>query len=380
MNFSTLFSKAASSGLSAGLTGGVSSLVGLGTNLLIGGIKSLFGRSDAQKQKDLMNEQARLNYEYTSKLMGQQHDYNVSDFYLQNEYNSPVNQRSRLEAAGINPAMMGTSNTTTLGISPTSASGYSPVDYSSVVQASQQERLIDAQISNLRSQSNLTNQQAKNVDIKNDYEALIGSNTVTLLGTQIKLNEKLTESEAQKIAESKSRVDTTVKEAQARIDNLRKQTDNIEFEQLVAASYLQLETVFKQSQIDSQAQALALKEIETLTGVSVAEAEIALKRSQKRLNNASADYQENVNNQEFDYDFSLANGNLYRTRQVSALNSVDLGNQYQKGYNKAYLPTLRRRAESELKSVDLGNAKTAVDIATQTSEALRKWVPLLGLQ
>lgn len=380
MNFSTLITRAASSGLSSGLTGGVSSLVGLGTNLLIGGIKSLFGRSDAQKQKDLMNEQARLNYEYTSKLMGQQHDYNVSDFYLQNEYNSPVNQRSRLEAAGINPAMLGTSNTTTLGISPTSASGYSPVDYSSVVQASQQERLIDAQIANLRSQSNLTNQQAKNVDIKNDYEALIGSNTVTLLGTQIKLNEKLTESEAQKIAESKSRVDTSVKEAQAKIENLRKQTDNIEFEQLVAASYLQLETIFKQSQIDSQAQALALKEIETLTGVSVAEAEIALKRSQKRLNNASADYQENVNNQEFDYDFSLANGNLYRTRQISALNSVDLGNQYQKGYNKAYLPTLRRRAESELKSVDLGNAKTAVDIATQTSEALRKWVPLLGLQ
>lgn len=380
MNFSTLFSGAASSGLSAGLTGGVSSLVGLGTNLLIGGIKSLFGRSDAQKQKDLMNEQARLNYEYTSKLMGQQHDYNVSDFYLQNEYNSPANQRSRLEAAGINPAMLGTSNTTTLGISPTSASGYSPVDYSSVVRASQEERLIDAQVANLRSQSNLTNQQAENMDIKNDYESLIGSNTVTFLGTQIKLNEKLTDSEAQKIAESKSRVDTTVKEVSAKVDYLRKQTSDIEFQQKIARSYLKLEQEFKRSNIDYQSQMLALKQIETMTGVSVSQAEIILKRSQARSANASASYQENVNANEFDSDFSLANGSLYRTRQISALNSVDLGNQYQKGYNRAYLPTLRRRANSEAKSVDLKNAESATRIATQTSEAIRKWVPLLGLQ
>lgn len=380
MNFSSLISGAASSGFSAGLTGGVSSLVGLGTNLLIGGIKSLFGRSDSQKQKELMNEQARLNYEYTSKLMGQQHDYNVSDFYLQNEYNSPSNQRSRLEAAGINPAMLGTSNTTTLGMSPTSASGYSPVDYSSVVQASQQERLIDAQVANLRSQSNLTNQQAENIDIKNEYESLIGSNTVSLLGTQIKLNEKLTDSEAQKIAESKSRVDATVKEVTAKVENLRKQTSDIEFQQKIAKSYLKLEEEFKRSNIDIQSQLLALRQIETMTGVSVSQAEIILKRAQARSSNASASYQENVNSNEFDSDFSLANGSLYRTRQISALNSVELGNQYQKGYNRAYLPTLRRRANSELKSVDLKNAETTTRIATQASEAIRKWVPFIGVQ
>lgn len=378
MNFSTLFSKAASSGLSAGLTGGVSSLVGLGTNLLIGGIKSLFGRSDAQKQKDLMNEQARLNYEYTSKLMGQQHDYNVSDFYLQNEYNSPVNQRSRLEAAGINPAILGGANTTTLGISPTSASGFSPVDYSGVVHASQQERLIDAQIASMHSQANLTNQQAKNIDIKNDYEALIGSRQVTLLDTQIKLNDKLTESEAQKIAESIARVDNTTKEAEARVENLRKQNSNIDFEQRIASAYLELETIFKTADIDLRAQELALRRIQTMTGVSVAQAEIALKRANARESNARAAYQENVNDVEFTVDPSYANGNLYRTRQVSGLNSVGLQNDYQRGYNQAYLPTLRKRASSELTQIELKNAELVETIAIQASEAIRKWIPFIG--
>ncbi len=378
MNFASIISKAAKSGLSSGLTGGVSSLVGAGANLLVGGIKSLFGSSSAQKQKDLMNEQARLNYEYSLKLMSQQHDYNVADFNLMNEYNSPVNQRARMEEAGINPALMGTANSTTLGISPTSASGFSPVDYSGVVQASQQERLVDAQIASMHSQANLTNQQAKNIDIKNDFEALIGSRQVTLLDTQINLNNKLTESEAQKIAESISRVDTTTKEAEARVEHLRKQNSKIDFEQRIASAYLELETIFRTADIDIRAQELALKRIQTMTGVSVAQAEIALKHAQSRETNAKAAYQENVNDIEFSNDPSYAFGSLYRTRQVFGLTSVGLQNNYQSGFNQAYLPTLRKRASSELTQIELKNAETVANIATQASEAIRKWIPLIG--
>lgn len=372
------WSKIAETGLSGALTGGIGTLAGIGFGLLGNGIRSLFGQSDSQKAEKLANKQAAMNYEYTSRLMQQHHDYNVEDFEMMNEYNSPSNQRSRLEAAGINPAILGGVNSTTLGISPTSASGFSPVDYSGVVHASQQERLIDAQIASMNSQANLTNQQAKNIDIKNDYEALIGSRQVSLLDTQIKLNDKLTESEAQKIAESIARVDTTTKEAEARVENLRKQNSKIDFEQNIASAYLELETIFKTAEIDIKAQELALRRIQTMTGVSVAQAEIALKRANARESNARAAYQENVNDVQFNEDDSFAFGSLYRTRQVSELNSVDLRNNYQGAYNAAYLPTLRKRASSELTEIELKNAETVANIATQASEAIRKWIPFIG--
>lgn len=47
-----------------------------------------------------------LQHKYNKKLAEQQFNQNVEMWNMQNEYNTPTNQRKRLEAAGLNPALM----------------------------------------------------------------------------------------------------------------------------------------------------------------------------------------------------------------------------------------------------------------------------------
>ena len=47
-----------------------------------------------------------LQHKYNQKLSQQQFDQNVAMWNMQNEYNSPIAQRKRLEEAGLNPSLM----------------------------------------------------------------------------------------------------------------------------------------------------------------------------------------------------------------------------------------------------------------------------------
>lgn len=87
--------------LSSLASGGVSALTNLGGSLLGTAFQSLVGpswrtqaRFQRDIQKELMSHQAELNR--------QQYDY---EFQKEAEYNSPTAERTRLEAAGLNPAL-----------------------------------------------------------------------------------------------------------------------------------------------------------------------------------------------------------------------------------------------------------------------------------
>ena len=106
---------------------------------------------------------AGVQHKYNKKMADYQNDINIENWNLQNEYNSPANQRKRLEEAGINPAAVFGSNGSSAGnagqIAPYQRQG---VDIT-------QSLMNGAQLSVLAAQARKTNAEAANTEAQNPY-------------------------------------------------------------------------------------------------------------------------------------------------------------------------------------------------------------------
>lgn len=112
---------------------------------------------------------ARKQYRYQSKLMDKQNQQQIDFWKMNNEYNTPFNQRARLEQAGLNPDLMyGGSGNMYQSQMPGAASGSAPnVDYGDTsgafangIRLAQQASLIDAQVSKIEAENKLLAEQA----------------------------------------------------------------------------------------------------------------------------------------------------------------------------------------------------------------------------
>ena len=59
-----------------------------------------------QQQQAFNAQQAQLGRDWSEEMMGQQNEWNLQQWQRENEYNTPTAQRARLEAAGLNAALM----------------------------------------------------------------------------------------------------------------------------------------------------------------------------------------------------------------------------------------------------------------------------------
>ena len=59
-----------------------------------------------QQQQAFNSQQAQLGRDWSEEMMGQQNEWNLQQWQRENEYNTPAAQRARLEAAGLNAALM----------------------------------------------------------------------------------------------------------------------------------------------------------------------------------------------------------------------------------------------------------------------------------
>lgn len=110
---------------------------------------------------------ARKQYQYQSKLMDKQNQQQIDFWKMNNEYNTPFNQRSRLEQAGLNPDLMyGGSGNMYQSQMPGAASGSAPnVDYGSFsnnLRFAMQAQVMDAQVSKIEQENKLLAEQALN--------------------------------------------------------------------------------------------------------------------------------------------------------------------------------------------------------------------------
>lgn len=110
---------------------------------------------------------ARKQYQYQSKLMDKQNQQQIDFWKMNNEYNTPFNQRVRLEQAGLNPDLMyGGSGNMYQSQMPGAASGSAPnVDYGSFsdnLRFAVQAQVMDAQVSKIEHENQLLAEQALN--------------------------------------------------------------------------------------------------------------------------------------------------------------------------------------------------------------------------
>ena len=85
-----------------------------------------------QEQQRFQSEQSQLGRDWSEEMMSKANQWNLDQWNRENEYNLPENQKARLLAAGINPAlaMQGASSVGQAGSSPSSASAPSPASSS----------------------------------------------------------------------------------------------------------------------------------------------------------------------------------------------------------------------------------------------------------
>lgn len=81
-----------------------------------------------QEQQRFQSEQTQLGRDWSEEMMSKANQWNLDQWNRENEYNLPENQKARLLAAGINPAlaMQGASGVGQAASSPASASAPSP--------------------------------------------------------------------------------------------------------------------------------------------------------------------------------------------------------------------------------------------------------------
>lgn len=81
-----------------------------------------------REQQNFQSNQAQLGRDWSEEMMAKANQWSLDQWNRENEYNLPVNQKARLLAAGINPAlaMQGASSVGQAGSSPSGASAPSP--------------------------------------------------------------------------------------------------------------------------------------------------------------------------------------------------------------------------------------------------------------
>jgi hypothetical protein len=165
-----------------------SSLIGpgliAGAGSLIGGLFSSHGSRDSARYQ---LQAARETNQTNRDIAEQNNKFNERMWNMQNDYNSPVMQRARLEAAGLNPYLMmnggsagvaetaPSADTSGTQVAPdvgsTLASGYQAMGNSISAAASQIAQMTyqnDLQQANV----NKTNAEAQNANLQNQYDGL----------------------------------------------------------------------------------------------------------------------------------------------------------------------------------------------------------------
>lgn len=109
---------------------------------------------------------ARKQYKYQSMLMDKQNQQQIDFWKMNNEYNTPLAQRARLEQAGYNPDLMvsGSGNMVQSQMPTAASPGSAPnVDYGSFsdnLRFAMQAQVMDAQVSKIEQENKLLAEQA----------------------------------------------------------------------------------------------------------------------------------------------------------------------------------------------------------------------------
>lgn len=339
-----------SSALGAGIIAGAGSL--------IGGLFSSHGSRDAARYQ---LQAARETNQTNRDIAEQNNKFNERMWNMQNEYNSPVMQRARLEAAGLNPYLMmdggsagvaesaPTADTSGTQVAPdvgsTIAGGYQAMGNSISAAASQ---IAQMSYQNDLQQANVakTTAEAKNADLQNQYDGLRNQFATLQFLTDLRLKQK--------------QGDVSEYEANFLRDSMQDRLDSVKFQNSVygsqASYYSQMSGLLDVQRQISQTNLDWLPR-EKQAGLAATLQNVRTMASQMHLNYASARaaYATAILN------FAQANGVRINNRLQDSIFDLSVGmaeNQYQKGYAEA--DQYRRGLNLDTKNIAVGLASGLV--------------------
>lgn len=276
------------------------------SSLGLGGLSSIL-------QMGANSLSASLNYKYQKKLMDYQNQLNVQNWNMQNEYNTPVNQRSRLLDAGINPIFAQEGAAMVDGISPVGQASAPGFDFGSA---------IGTGVNAFNAQT-----QKSAVDVHNDYEKELTateqqmrSGKVEFLGVQIEGFRVHSDAERQHMAveliqaqNDCTRLINDIQLQWAQFSLSERQTAINEFQ-----SYL--DGLIKQQHLSQQEQRFIYEIFDIKAGINLKNAQANAANASARLSNAQADQQIEETNVYKKYGDQQAAANLAETRSRTSLN------------------------------------------------------------
>lgn len=234
-------------------------LIGAGGSVL-NGVTSLIATNKANKT----NRQIAADTNAANERINQsQIDYNWDMWNAQNEYNNPAAQRKRLTDAGLNPiyyGLDGNSAGSGNAFTPVSAQQASPTipnDLSGFGDAAMkfaQIRNLEASTKKLESDAGLSNENAETV-------RQLRSGQLVLQGQQIKLNfdqHLLNSAKEKEILASVDSLRQSLDESKARIDNIRSEISQRQFDQRLNQAIYELDQKYKQGLLSLQEKQLAV--------------------------------------------------------------------------------------------------------------------------
>ena len=294
---------------------------GLGGGL-VSGISSFLSNKAQQKEN-------QRNREFTEYMYDRQFDNNIKMWNMQNNYDLPKNQIERMKQAGLNPDLMysgtGVSPSPNLhaAVAGSPSSGSLPC-YGGVAEAFNQGRLIDAQIRNIdadtqKKKVETEGQGYTNIMLMADSEVAeaLAKGRLTLQGLDISFKGETNPLMVQKLKADISAVQASIDEMNQNIDESAQRIANMKQDEISKV----LDNYVKQNGLEYELRILAahchITETEAKYAVEKACSEIAVNKSQARLNNAAA------SNAELEFKvgdklFKLRNESGYYTSLVNA--------------------------------------------------------------
>lgn len=210
--------------------------VSLGTNF-VGGLAGMISQNrNIDKQIAAQREENRLNREYNLNLAKMQNKWNIEQWNRENTYNTPLAQRQRLAAAGMNPDLAyGEGVSANLAASSpemTAGAPSSPTDVSNLankqtvgdmLRSLLQNNLAQAQTDATKAGKKKTDQETKNLEVENN---ILSADALTR-AIQNEWNIEFTKSQVYYNHALEKESHANAENLAAKTNNLNQQTENL---------------------------------------------------------------------------------------------------------------------------------------------------------
>lgn len=224
-----------------------------GIGATAGLINNLFQAKNAKAQRDFEREENQKTRDYNLELAKLQNTWNIEQWNRENDYNTPVQQRLRYAAAGLNPDLIyGQQNLSASSPQLTSGAPGTPTPSDSFnnlptwgnvgtaalqgLETAARIKNINADTENKEADTDKKGEETKGLSIDNVYKALLHETTLKVGDSTFKLNvanTKCSEQEALNLVKELEKMEAERKNIEQSTVLLREQVSKIEHDKMM---------------------------------------------------------------------------------------------------------------------------------------------------